>query len=152
MRFFDGKLCSEPGSRIKVLYSPVVNDDGTISLVESGQEDLQAYIDSFWMECDLKTLIQRFTHGEINVLNQRQGTFGDFTKAPKTFAEALQMQIDSENLFKSLPKAIKERFNNDKNQFFAQSGTKEWFEKMPEYFSFKEEKQDNEKKESDVKE
>lgn len=135
VRFFNGKQVSEHGSPIKDIYSPVVNKDGTISLEKSGEENLQEYIDSFRDECDINVILAKYASGDVSVLNQRQGSYGDFTKMPKTYAEMLQMQINSNNYFKSLPKEIREKFNNDANQFFAQSGSQEWIDIMSSIYS-----------------
>lgn len=130
VRFFNGKQVSEPGSPIKDIFSPVVNKDGTISLEKSGEENLQEYIDSFRDECDINVILAKYASGDVSVLNMRNGSYGDFTKMPKTYAEMLQLQINSNNYFKSLPKEIREKFNNDANQFFAQSGSQEWIDIM----------------------
>lgn len=142
MRFFNNDVYTECGSPVKTLYSPIVNDDGTIDLVESGKENLQEYIDSFADECDINVIVQRFASGEVGVLNQREGTYGDFTKMPKTFAEMLQLQIDSKKYFDGLPVEIKQMFNNDCNQFFAQTGTKEWFDIMSSMYPNEEKVED----------
>lgn len=130
MRFFGNDVFSESGSPIKTIYSPVVNEDGSISLEESGKENLQDYIQSFAPECDISTLIARFANGDVSVLNKRQGVYGDFTQMPKTYAEFLQIQIDSKNYFDSLPVEVKHKFDDDANKFLAQAGSKEWFEIM----------------------
>lgn len=130
MRYFKNNIFSEPGNPIKVIFSPIVNPDGTITLKESGKQNLQEYIDSFASECDINVLIARFVNGDISALNQRQGFYGDFTQMPKTYAEFLQVQIDSKKYFDSLPVEIKHKFNDDCNQFLAQAGSKEWFEIM----------------------
>lgn len=130
MRFFNNDIFSCAGSPLKTLYSPVVNDDGTIDLVPSGVENLQDYIESSAAECDIRNMISRFVNGDLNALNKRQGVYGDFTNMPTTYAEMLQLQIDSQRYFDGLPVDIKEKFNNDSNQFFAQTGSKEWYEIM----------------------
>lgn len=126
IRFFDNSISSECGSDIKVLYSPVVNDDGIITLVPSGKENIQEIIDSHSDEVDINVLIARFQAGDTSVLNKRAGQYGDFTQFPKTYAEILQLEINSRNFFDSLPVEVKQKFNNDANQFFAQTGSEEW--------------------------
>lgn len=140
IRFFKGDIFSECGSPIKEVYSPVVNDDGSISLQKSGEENLQEYIDSFALECDINTLISRFVNGDISALNQVNGSYGDFTSFPKTYAEMLQLQINSKAYFDKLPLELKEKFNNDPNQFFASAGSDDWFEKMSAAESYKSDK------------
>lgn len=149
MRFFKNDLYTNAGSPIKDLYSPIVNQDGTIILEKSGEENISEYINSFAESTDIESIVNRFTNGEINILHQKEGIYGDFTKMPKTYAEFLQKQINAENAFKKLPLDIKDKFDNDINKFLVSAGSEEWFEKL----GFISEK-NNEKKEveGDVKE
>ena len=129
MRFlFDNSICSNPGSEIVIEYSPIVKDDGSIGLEESGKSNIQEFIDSFKESCDIKSILARFNAGEVEVLNRNLMRYGDFTEFPKSYAEFLQIQIDSNNLFNSLPNDIKEKFDFDCNKFFVMSGTKEWID------------------------
>lgn len=130
IKFADHKFVSNPGSRIHILYSPEVQDDGTIILVESGKEDTDDFIDSFREETEITTIIKKFQAGDLSVINQREGFYADVTKMPKTYAEMLQLRIDSQKAFDSLKPEIKEKFNNDENQFFAAAGSVEWLEKL----------------------
>lgn len=130
MKYAEKRFYTNPGNPIHVVYSPVVAKDGSVDLKESGFENTNEFIQSFKESTDLHTILTRIQMGETELLQKRTGSFGDFTKMPKTYAEALQLQIDSNNLFNSLPIEIKQKFNNDPNQFFAQSGNKEWFEKL----------------------
>lgn len=130
MRFADNSFVSEPGSPFHTVYSPKVGKDGVIDLVESGVEDTDAYIQSFADSVDINTILTRVSNGEMELLHQRNGVFGDFTGMPKTYAEALQLHIDSNRLFASLPVDIRQKFDNDENKFFASSGSEEWYGKL----------------------
>lgn len=130
IRYASDKFVSNAGSPIKQLYAPKVNADGSIELIEAGIENTDEYIQSFEESTDISVIIARLQAGDTSVLMQRPGAYGDFTKMPKTYAEALQLQIDAHRLYDSLPVDVKNKFNADPNQFFAQSGTKEWFEKI----------------------
>lgn len=137
----DSEFVSNPGNRIHIIYSPKVAKDGTIDLVESGKEDLVEIIGSFAESTDINIILNRVKQGDMSALQQRVGSYGDFTKVPETFAEVLQLQIDSNNLFNKLPQDVKDKFNNDPSQFFAQSGTEEWQKKLgdvlPEQYRYK---------------
>lgn len=124
-----------PGDPIHIIYRPSVDKEGNIELVESGKENTDDIIQSYAESCDIVTILARACNGEPELLNQRQGTFGDFTQMPKTFAEMLQLQIDSNRLFDSLPSDVKDKFGNDSNKFFAQAGTKEWAETLGDVLS-----------------
>lgn len=125
-----GEFVSNPGSPIKITYAPVVGKNGDIELVESGKENTDEYIQSFAESTDIMMILSRVENGDLSVLNANKGVFGDFTQVPSTFAEVLQLQIDSNNLFNKLPKDVRMKFANDPNQFFAQAGTGDWYEKL----------------------
>lgn len=130
MKYFNNDIYSNAGSPIKDLFSPIVNEDGTITLEKSGEENITEFINSFAESTDIDSIVRRFTNGEIGILNQKDGTFGDFTNVPKTYAEFLQKKIDAENVFKKLPLELKDKFDNDINKFLVSAGSNEWFEKL----------------------
>lgn len=130
IRFDERKeLFTNPGSPIHQLYAPKVDNDGNITLVEAGVENTDDYINSFAEETDINILISRMQNGDMSMLNS-PGVYGDFTKMPKTYAEVLQLQIDSKRLYDSLPADIKQKFDHDSNKFFAQAGTEDWYKKI----------------------
>lgn len=125
--YFKNDIVSCPGSEIEDVLTPVVKEDGSIALEKSGVRNVQEEIDSYEESCDLNSIIARYMSGDTEALSRNIMNFGDFTKFPKTYAEMLQLQIDSNNLFNSLPDEVRQKFDNDCNKFFAQSGTEEWF-------------------------
>lgn len=130
MVYADNNLVSNSGSPFKTIYSPKVDEEGRIELVEAGVENFQEYIDSFRDSCDIQLIIKRVEQGDLTVLNKAVGFYGDVTKLPKTYAELLQLQIDSKKAFDSLPIEVKHKFDDDANVFFATSGTEEWMKKL----------------------
>lgn len=121
---------TDPGSRYHIIYDPVVKSDGTIVLEESGQDDIQEYIDSFRDQTDMSFILQRMALGDLSVLSQKTPMYGDFTNMPKTYAEALQLVLDSEKKFMQLPLEVRNLFDNDYRKWFATSGSDEWMQKM----------------------
>lgn len=130
MRYADNSFVSNPGSAEHILYSAKVLPDGSIQLKECGKENLHDIIQSYKDTTDMAYILAKLQSGDMSVINQRPAMYGDFTQYPKTLADALQLQIDSRNLFDRLPAEIKKKFDNDPNKFFAASGTNEWFEKI----------------------
>lgn len=124
------KIFSCKGDPKHPIYKPIVTKEGVMDLEVAGFEDTDAIINSFAESTDIRVILQRVSQGETELLNQRNAIFGDFTGMPKTYAEMLQLHIDSNRLFESLPVDVKEKFNFDPNQFFAQAGNAEWFEKV----------------------
>lgn len=123
-------IVSNPGNPIHVIYGSKVEKDGKIKLSPIGKENTDDYIQSFKDSTDMAFILAKLAQGDTSVLNRNSPIFGDFTKAPRTFAEALQLQIDSDAAFDRLPAEMKAKFNNDKNQFFASAGSNEWFDKL----------------------
>lgn len=147
MRYFDNDIFTCAGSPIHDIYKPIVKKDGVIELVVEGHENTDEIIQSFGESVDIDVIISRYMNGDVSALHQRIGQYGDFTSMPKSYAEMLQIQIDARNIFDSLSPGIRQKFDNDANQFFAQSGTKEWFEKMNVFFDQKEKVDDQVKEE-----
>ena len=135
VRYADNTIVSEPGNPIHVLYKPVVGDDGSIDLVEAGKENTDDIIASFADSCDIQTILSRVQNGEVGLLNQREGMYGDFVDFPKTYAEVLQLQIDSAKMFNNLPQDVRMKFDNDPNKFFVQAGSAEWVDKLGDVLS-----------------
>lgn len=79
------------GSGLKELYIPFFNDDGHLEIKESGIFDRQEQIDANAASCDISVLIARFDAGDVTALNRRQGMFGDFTSAPDSYRQALEI-------------------------------------------------------------
>lgn len=130
VRFETTVIYSDPGDPIHILYAPKVLDDGQIELVEAGKENTDEIINSYKESTDIQIILQRAAIGDMSGLNVKNPMYGDFTQVPKTFAEVLQLQMDSERLFNNLPADVRQKFDNDKNKFFAQSGTVEWYENI----------------------
>lgn len=121
---------TNPGDPIHIIYAPVVGKEGSIELVPSGKENTDDYIQSFAESTDIRIILNRVAQGEVELLSKTAGSYGDFTQAPKTLAEALQLQMDSNRLFQALPVETRRKFDDDPNKFFAAAGTDDWFNKI----------------------
>lgn len=118
------------GSPIRVLYSPEFDESGRLQLVETGSDSLYDYIQSFADSVDIHVLLKRFVNGETDVFSKVQGAYGDFTMAPKTYAEALQAVIDAEHVFGQLPVDVRGKFGHSLGEFVRTLGTPEFFERL----------------------
>lgn len=120
---------SNGGSRIREIREPVVKD-GKLSVEVVGKEDFQDYIESFSDQVDLENIVARAMNGDTEALNQRIGSYGDFTTFPKTYAEALQRIIDAKNLFDSLPVSVRNNFENDVYKFVSSLDEPDFLDKI----------------------
>lgn len=120
-RQFDNRprVYQAPGSSIKQLYKPVIHQDGSFDLLESGSTDLYAEIQSHKDSVDIHVLLQRFAEGDKSALSRVQAVYGDFTEIPTTYAELLNSVIQGEAYFASLPLETRAAFNHDFRQWMA---------------------------------
>lgn len=114
-----GRPFSNPGVPYEVNYSAKLEKDGTINLVADGSFDLYAQIQSHKDSCSVELALKRFALGDESALQRTQGAFGDFTAFPNTFAEVLQVMIDSRTYFDALPADVRRNFDFDFNKFIA---------------------------------
>lgn len=130
-RHSTGRFRQNPGNSEHILYSPKLDDDGNIQLVEAGKEDIYAAIQSHKDSVDIHVLLARYRNGELDVLTKVQGAYGDFTEMPKTYAEVLNAMIAGENLFNSLPVETREKFDHSFEKFMlSMDNFSEFAEKM----------------------
>ena len=110
---------TNPGDPLHPVRHGIIKDDGTIELVTDRLEDTDEIIDSYRESADINNILARISNGEVGLLNQKEGFYGDFTEFPKTYAEMLDLMHRGEEFFNKLPAEVKEKYNNDFNQFFA---------------------------------
>lgn len=118
------------GSRVKQLYAGRYDANGRVVLEEKGTEDLYAYIQSFADSVDINVILARFANGDTEALSRAQGFYVDVTEFPSNMADALNCINKAEEMFKSLPLEVRQRFDCSFEQFLSQSGSEDWLEKM----------------------
>lgn len=136
MKVFDtqytphNRIAANPGSPVKVLYGGRYDANGRVVLEEKGKENLYDYIQSFRDSVDLNVILARFSNGDMDALSKAQGFYADVTDFPKTMADALNRINECEEMFKSLPLDVRQKFDCSFEQFLSQSGSEDWLEKM----------------------
>lgn len=120
------KFTTDPGDPVKVLYAPVFDKKGVMHLEESGRENLYDFIQSHRDSVDLHKILERFNAGDVSALDRVQGTFGDFTQMPTTYAELLNTVIDGERTFDALPLDVKQKFGMSFHRWLATAGSPDW--------------------------
>lgn len=113
------RVYQEPGSGLRTLYTSRLDDDGNVELVEAGHDNLYASIQSHKDSCDIHVLLARYANGDVDALSKVQGSYGDFTQMPTTYAELLNSVIQGENYFNSLPVEIREKFEHSFEKFMV---------------------------------
>lgn len=118
------------GDEYHIVYSSVINEDGTIDLVPSARDSIQDYINSFVPQTDMSYILAQLKNGNTSVISRAPMMYGDFTDAPKSYAQALQMVIDGRATFDALPLSVRNKFDNSFEKWFATAGTQDWLSAM----------------------
>lgn len=99
-------VASESGSGLRQLFIPCFVD-GCFTIEESGVFDLQEQINANASSCDINVLVSRYNAGDLTALSRRQGLFGDFTSAPDSYRQALEIVNGFESAFSDMSDADK---------------------------------------------
>lgn len=118
------------GSPVRTVYGGRYDANGRVVLEEKGKEDLYAYIQSFKDSVDINVILARFTNGDTEALSRAQGFYADVADFPSNMADALNRINECEEMFKSLPLDVRQKFDCSFEQFLSQSGSAEWLDKM----------------------
>ena len=105
--------------KIVPTYGIDIDDDGKVRVVETGKTNLYAKIQASKDDTLIYNILDRFTAGDVSVLQKHQGYYADLTDMPKTLAEAQQSLITAENYFNSLPLDVRKEFNHSFSEFLA---------------------------------
>lgn len=114
------------GERYKSVYTPALDEENRISLIEAGKDDLYAYIQSHKDSVDINTILSRYAAGDVSALHKGDMMYLDVTNMPKTYAEMYERVMQAQEMFDHLPLEVRERFDHNPAQFFASIGTPEF--------------------------
>ncbi len=112
------------------VYGARYDDDGHLIVTVTGKKDVYPEIQASAMSCDINYLISRFAAGDATALSKVQGTYGDFTQFPRSYAELLNQVNRGSELFDSLPADVRARFDNSLGVFLQSAGSQEWMDKL----------------------
>lgn len=132
------KFVSNPGTEFEIRYKSIVNDDGTITLEEEGKINIKEYINSFAESTDMAYIMKRLQLGDISVLEQSKGVFGDFTEMPTTMMEAQQRILDGQAAFMQLPIDVRNAYDHNVWLWMNDAGSEKWMNVMKDLLPQKE--------------
>lgn len=121
---------SPSGDLFHDILTPSFRPDGTIELKVSDSVDIKKEINSHRDETDMAFVLSRLMAGDDSVLNPRPPMYGDFTQFPKSYVEMLNLVLDGERYFNSLPLDVRKNFDNDRGKWFATIGSESWLDSM----------------------
>lgn len=124
---FDRKAVPYPvTTSIVTDYQLSLASDGKEVLVPVGEHDIYPEIQSHAKSVDINEIVLRYQRGDIDVLAQRAGMYGDFTNMPTSYAELYQNVLDAQAYFDSLPLEVRQKFDHSFSKFFTSIGTPEF--------------------------
>ena len=69
-------------------------------------------------DADINNIMKRYERtGLLDHVNQYQGDYGDYTNVPVDYHDALNFVRNSQEMFMTLPAAVRARFDNDPGAF-----------------------------------
>ena len=124
------RVFTQPGKSEVNVYGARYDDDGHLSVTVTGKKDIYPEIQASALSCDINYLISRFAAGDATALSKVQGTYGDFTQFPRSYAELLNQVNRGSELFDALPAEVRARFDNSLGVFMQSAGSQEWMDKL----------------------
>lgn len=113
-----GEFSTPPGDSIHHICSGRFNGR-TLSVVETGTEDIQLSIQAHAPFTDLRFMLSRLTVGDDSVLSSRQPLYGDFSGLFDNPIDAINAVNDARRRFDLLSSEEKKACNNDWRVWFA---------------------------------
>lgn len=124
------RVFSQSGKSEINVYGARYDDDGHLNVSVTGKKDIYPEIQASALSCDINYLVSRFAAGDATALSKVQGTYGDFTQFPKSYAELLNQVNRGTELFDSLPSDVRSKFDNSLGVFLQSAGSQEWMDKL----------------------
>lgn len=138
---YTNEFVSDPGSRYHTLYKSTVLPSGEVILKENGKEDIWEKINAEAPSCDMQYILHQMALGDYSALDH-QTQYLDLTQMPTSRREVLDIFMNVEKEFLSLPSEVRMKFDNDFRKWYASGDTPEWREAMKEVLPVVEEKKE----------
>ena len=123
------RFYTNPGKPERVVFQLGIDPQtGAEELFAVGKENMQEFYDASADSCDLHTIIARVRQGEIDLLNVRSSSYGDFINIPMTMQDILNNRIDAKRMYDNLP--LETRNKMDFEEFMRDAGSREWLEAL----------------------
>ena len=104
-------------------------ENGKAYLEKVGEVDTYEKIQSFRDECDVMAILSRYAAGDESAL-AAPGWYIDTSKLPSTYTEYMNMMNEQREKFDQLPLSIRNKFNNNFNEYMATAGEERWLQNM----------------------
>lgn len=117
------------GNRMEPQYAERYDENGKAYLEKVGEVDTYEKIQSYRDECDVMAILSRYAAGDETAL-AAPGWYIDTSKLPNTYTEYMNMMNEQREKFDQLPLSIRNKFNNNFNEYMATAGEESWLRNM----------------------
>lgn len=123
------KVPNNPGNIMEPQYKERYDEDGNAYLEQVGEINTYEKIQSYKDEVDPMSILARYAAGDTTVM-ANPGWYIDTSKLPTNYIEWRNLMNEQKEKFETLPLEIRNKFNNNFDQWAATAGEQEWLEKM----------------------
>lgn len=123
------KKPNEPGNIMEPQYKERYDENGNAYLEQVGEINTYEKIQSFRDEVDPMSILARYAAGDTTVM-ANPGWYIDTSKMPANYIEWRNLMNEQKEKFEALPLEIRNRFNNNFDNWAATAGEPEWLENM----------------------
>lgn len=120
---------NEPGNIMEPQYKERYDENGNPYLEQVGEINTYEKIQSYKDEVDPMSIMARYAAGDTTVMAS-PGWYIDTSKLPANYIEWRNMMNEQKEKFNALPLEIRNKFNNNFDNWAATAGEPEWLENM----------------------
>jgi hypothetical protein len=120
---------NEPGNIMEPQYKERYDENGNPYLEQVGEVNTYEKIQSYRDEVDPMSILARYAAGDTTVM-ANPGWYIDTSKLPANYIEWRNMMNEQKEKFEALPLEIRNRFNNNFDNWAATAGDPEWLKNM----------------------
>lgn len=121
------------GDKFINTYQEKFTKDGHKILEKIGTKNVDDIIQADLESTKIENILHAVAMGDLRALQQRDVSYFDATTMPKNLMEMQNLGIKAKSEFDAFPKEVKELFHNSCDEYVAQMGTQEFFDKMSPY-------------------
>lgn len=123
------RLPNKPGNIMEPQYRERYDENGNAYLEQVGEINTYEKIQSYRDEVDPMSILARYAAGDTTVM-ANPGWYIDTSKLPANYIEWRNLMNEQKEKFETLPLEIRNKFNNNFDQWAATAGEPEWLENM----------------------
>lgn len=118
---YEGKPIANKWQHVKEKGVTVLKRTGTYNVYEKIQEAYE--------ETTIQSIMARVVNGDTTML-RANGMYIDTTQIPSNIHESMDAIKTLENMWDMAPKELKQSYNNNVEEFVADSGSEKWLKGM----------------------